>query len=175
VTDSDGADDPPPRVPRAILEAKPGASEAEFFRDVDRMLGLAARHGAVMDRFAELRAATGPLDLKKTLLVIALVDFFMPVAQPADLALVLALFPPSRLRLYGDILRGRIAAAVAGLVTAGMETVQIERWLKEEIQRRALDFEAGDVIRWFYDCSSGKVPVRGVCWKRSACPPRRPR
>jgi hypothetical protein len=149
----------PPQLPHVILEAAPGVSEAEFRRDVDRMWALAARHSALLDAFSELHAATGPSVHKKTLTVLALMHFLVPDMPSASLRLVLNLFPPMAAKHYGNAMRGMIAAAVAMLRSADMENPRIEQWLSEEIKRRALDFQTGNAMRWFFDCNSDAAPV----------------
>jgi hypothetical protein len=151
------SDNPPP--PHVILEAKPGLSEAEFLLDVDRMRALVTRHGELSDELAKLHTAfTGPPDLKKAATVWALVAFLQPDMPPASLWLVLDLLSPQQTQRYNELVRGLIAAAVAVLRSAAMENLQIKQWLGEIKRRPALDFQAGDAMRWFFDCNSGKVP-----------------
>ena len=156
--DSEGVDNPPP--PHVILEAKPGVSEAEFLLDVDRVQALVTRHGKLSDELANLHTAfTGPPDLKKAATVWALVAFLLPDMPPASLWLVRDLLSPQQTQRYNELVRGLIAAAVAVLRSAAMENPQIEQWLDGEIKRRpALDFQAGNAMRWFSECNSGKVP-----------------
>jgi hypothetical protein len=156
--DSEGIDNPPP--PHVILEAKPGVSEAEFLLDVDWVQALVTRHGKLTDELANLHTAfTGPPDLKKAATVWALVAFLLPDMPSASLRLVLDLLSPQQTQRYNDLVHGLIAAAVAVLRSAAMKNPQIEQWLDREIKRRAaLDFQAGNAMRWFFDCNSGKVP-----------------
>jgi hypothetical protein len=149
---------PPP--PHVILEAKPGVSEAEFLRDVDRVRKLVSRHHKLIDELAVLHTVTGPSDLIKAATVLSLVQCLGPDLPPASLALVLDLLPRQQAQRYTELVRGLIAAAFAVLRSANMENLQIERWLDEEIKRRpVLDFTAGSAKRWFFDCNSGKAPV----------------
>ena len=157
--DSEGAGNPPP-FPLAVIDAKPGTSEAEYLRGVEWMDGVVTRYRKLRDDLAHLHAATGPPVRKKLVTVLTLVQFLGPDqdASPASLALVFDLLPPLAIKFYGNILRGTIAAAVAVLRSAEMDNRQIDQWLTPEIKRRALDFTAQDAVRWFYECSSGKVP-----------------
>lgn len=160
MTDDTGAGDLPPRLPHVILEAKPGTSEAKFLQDVNWMQELVARYHALKDHFAELHTATGPSDHKKALTILALVQFFAGDMPSASIALVLDLLSSQEVQRYNELVRGMIAAAVAVLRSAGMENLQIERWLDEKIKARpTLDFEASNAMRWFFDCNSGKAPV----------------
>jgi hypothetical protein len=157
--DSEGAGNPP-QVPRVTLEAKPGVSEAEFLRDVDRIRELVGRYHKLIDVLADYSTATGRPDLKKAATVLALVQFVMPDMPPASLALVLDLFPPQQAQRYNELVRGLIAAAVAVLRSADMENPQIERWLDGETTRQpGLGFQASNAMRWFYDCNSGASSV----------------
>ena len=157
--DSEGVGNPPP-FPRAILEATPGVSQAESYRGVEWVEALIARYRKLMDALADWQTATGPPDLKKAATVMALVQFLLADTPPDSLALVLDLFPPQQAQRYNELVRGLIAAAVAVLRSADMENPQVERWLEGEIRRRpALDFQAGNAMRWFFDCNSGKAPV----------------
>jgi hypothetical protein len=168
--DSEGAGNSPP-FPLAIIDAKPGASEAEYRQDVEWMDALITGYRKLWDELADLSTATGPPHLKKGAILLTLVQFFLTAQLPAaSLALVLDLFPPPAAKLFNDATRGMIAAAFAVLRSANMENLKIKRWLNEEIKRRpALDFEGGDAQRWFFDCNSDKAPVpRGTleAWRR---------
>ena len=118
------------------------------------------RHQALVDALAKLGTATGPSIIKKFVTVLTLVQFLGPDTPPAVLALVFDLLPPMAVKLYGNLMRGTIAAAVAALRSSDMEKPQIEPWLDQEIKKRpTLDFNARDVVRWFTDCTSAKAPV----------------
>jgi hypothetical protein len=91
--------------------------------------------------------------------VLTLVKFLGPDSPPASLAPLFALLPPLAVKHNGDLMRGSVAAGVAILRSTNMGKPQIERWLDEEIKRRALDFTAHDAMRWYYDCSNVKVLV----------------
>jgi hypothetical protein len=170
---NEGADNPPP-FPLAIIDAAPGASEAEYRRDLEWVNALVTGYHKLRDELADLSAATGPPYLKKGATILTLVQFFLAAQlPPVSLALVLDLFPPRAAKLYNDATRGMIAAAFAVLRSANMENLQIERWLDEEIRRRpALDFAAGNAKRWFFDSNSGSTSVpRGMLEAfRSLCP-----
>jgi hypothetical protein len=155
----EGAGNPPP-FPLAIIDAKPGTSEAEYRRDVEWVDALVTSYRKLRDVLADYSTATGPSHLKKGATVLALVPFFLAVGlPPASRALVLDLFPPQAAKLVNDSIRGMIAAAVGLLRATPMENPQIERWLDEEIKRRTLDFRGADAVRWFRDCNTGTVSV----------------
>jgi hypothetical protein len=158
--DSEGVGNSP-QPPHVILEAKPGVSEADFLQDVDRIQALIARYRKLTDALADLHTATGPPDLKRAATVFALVAFFPPEDMPpASLALVLDLLSPQQAQRYNDLVRGLIAAVVAILRSADMKNTPIEQWIDEEIKRRpSLDFQAGNAMRWFFDCNSGNASV----------------
>jgi hypothetical protein len=157
--DNEGAGNQPP-FPLAVLEPTPGVSEAGYRGGVEWVAALIARYRKLMDALADLHTATGPSDLIKAATVMALVQLLLVDTPPDSLALVLDLFPPQQAQRYNELVRGLIAAAVGVLRSGNMENSQIERWLDGEIRKRpALDFQAGNAMRWFFDCNSGKAPV----------------
>jgi hypothetical protein len=155
----EGANIPPP-FPLAIIDAEPGASEADYRRDVEWASGIITRYRGLRDALSDLHAATGqPPDLQWAT-VLALVQFLSADMPPASLALVLDLLPPQQAQRHNEMVRGLVSAAVAVLRSASMDNRQIERWLEEEIMRRpALGFQAANAVRWFFDCNSGSAPV----------------
>jgi hypothetical protein len=146
--DSEGAGNPPP-----FLQPPPGRSEAEW------VWALIADFQALADALAKLSTATGSSGLIRFSTVQALVKFLAPDIPPASLALLFGLLRPAEVKLQGDLIRGAVAAGVAVLRSTNMDNPQIERWLDEEIQRRALDFTRQDAMRWFYDCSNVKASI----------------
>ena len=108
------------------------------------MKSLITGYRKLQDQLADLNTATGPPHLKKGATLLTLVQFFLAAQlPPASLALVLDLFPPPAAKLFNDAMRGMIAAGFAVLRSANMESLQIERWLDEEIKRRtALGFRS---------------------------------
>jgi hypothetical protein len=139
---------------RVTIEAEAGASEAEVRRNMDRMLALIARYNEFADTLPPLRGATPP-KFRKALTVLALVQLLFPLLADDDLALVLELLPEGLpAKYYDDTLRGMLAAVVATLRTVNprIGNLEIEKWLTEETERRALDFGVDNVMRWFSDC-----------------------
>jgi hypothetical protein len=149
MTGESGGPNNPPRFPLAIIEAEPGASEADYRRDVEWASALISGYRKLRDELAELSTATGPPDRKKGAALLTLTQFFLAAQLPrASLAVVLELFPPRAAKLYGDAMRGMIAATTAVLRSANMENRRIEQWLDGEIKKRpVLDFQGSHVMR----------------------------
>jgi hypothetical protein len=143
----------------AVVRPAPGTSIEEAERIMAHLAESAARERTLLAELAGLYGS-GPPDLRKTLTVYALVQSLPPEADPKAIALVLELLPEGLpAKSYDDAMRGMIAAvpAILRAVDPSIENSGIEAWLAEENKKRGLDFEAGDVMRWFYDCKREKV------------------
>ena len=94
----------PSRFPLAIIEAEPGASEAEYRQDVEWASALISGYRKLRDELAELSTATGSPHLKKGATLLTLTQFLLAAQLPAaSLALVLELFPPQAANLVAHL------------------------------------------------------------------------
>jgi len=139
-----------------------GAEERQ--RGTAWTLDLVHRYHELLLNLEECRSAKGEPWLKKMRVVLTFVGFLSTDrALPEHLVrLAPGLLDTKQGRIYHDVARGVIAAAVAVLRHAGMENPEIEIWLAGEVASRKLSFTVENAMRWFSNCNAAKQPGPGA-------------